>query len=245
MRVPRVTVDAAVEEGLVVELAPAEARHLARVLRRSPGDPVEVLPVGGGRWSAVISSVDGERVTVRVGPAAEPDQSRGSLGEVNLGIALVRGSAFELAVRMATELGVRSVAPLVTERTVVRWDSPRKHERVERVAREAAKQCGRASPLVVEPAGSLGDWLDRAGGAPGLRLILDPDGEPVEWGRRAGESPGGLTAAIGPEGGFTPAEIAAARAAGWTSWALPTPVLRTPTAVAAVAALGVLLGSAG
>ena len=73
-----------------------------------------------------------------------PSTSRASRISITLGLAVVKGPSFELALRMATELGIRAVVPLFTARTIVRWDeAPRKRSRYERVAREAAKQCGR------------------------------------------------------------------------------------------------------
>jgi 16S rRNA (uracil1498-N3)-methyltransferase len=149
---------------------------------------------------------------------------------VDLAPAAVRPSRMEWLVEKASELGARSLRPLLTERTTSR-PGPGRLARWERVALAAAKQCGRGAPMAIAPAVSLVDLMQcpesRAG------LVLDPSGRPLS------ELPvgaGRVLLATGPEGGFSPRELEAVEAAGWRRAALPAAVtLRSETA--AIAAL--------
>jgi 16S rRNA (uracil1498-N3)-methyltransferase len=234
-----------VRSGDRLDLPLAESRHLARVLRRGPGDPVIVLAASGA-FAAEIVEVREEGSESRVAVVVrEPAAAGPPTLPWAAAVGLVKGEAFDLAVRMAAEVGLETLVPLVTRRSVARGAGPARAERWERIAREAAKQCGRVEPLRVAPIASLeavlAEW--RAGGArrgfiavPGARLPLEalrgPDGEPAP-----------ALFLIGPEGGFAPEEVAAAEAAGLARLGFPTPVLRTPTAVALVGALGLVLAA--
>jgi 16S rRNA (uracil1498-N3)-methyltransferase len=166
---------------------------------------------------------------------------------------VVKGESFDLALRMASELGVGRVVPLWTARAVVRpARSANKNERWARVAREAAKQCGRAEPLVVAPPCELADFLKACGDedAPAARWIAVPAARRrSDWLDSFVDSDTGdlvpATFLVGPEGGFTPAEVERAIDAGFQPLGFPTPVLRTPTAVALIGALGVVVSSRG
>jgi 16S rRNA (uracil1498-N3)-methyltransferase len=152
--------------------------------------------------------------------------------DLTLAQGIPRGDKLEAIIRMATELGVSRVVPLVTERTVVRVEpGPWAHRlaRCRRVAREAAKQCGRAVVPEVDPPQRLAEWLAGAT-MPGLVLCL-----------REGASaalvevlPAGpldrVTAIIGPEGGLSDAEVARIAAAGAVVAGLGPRILRTETA---------------
>lgn len=252
MRVPRVVVQGVSPAGSLV-LPPAESRHVARVLRRGPGDPLILLDGRGGALRAVVVSVEappGEpdgaspRVEVRVeGPIEDP----GPPGVPwRVAGAMVKGRGMETAIRLASELGLRGWVPLLTERGIVRSPGEAKRERWQRIAAEAAKQCGRRTHLSVEAPSTLDGLLDGLPGRPAPEPVwmLRPGGDALEPSTLLG--PSGLEPAlflVGPEGGFTPREEACAEAAGARSLALPTPVLRTPTAVLLVAALAVILAS--
>jgi 16S rRNA (uracil1498-N3)-methyltransferase len=260
VRTPRVSVPGGVRAGDRLVLPADEGRHLAVVLRRAPGDPVIILAASGGAHRGVIEAVDGPgeaaRVTVAVGEEAAGE------GPPVLpwvaAVALLRGDAFDLAVRMAAELGLEAVLPVITERTVVRGPgrgrvrgAAGKEERWRRTAREAAKQCGREAPLGVLRTRSLADaveaWSrdrslpdDFPRGPARRGRVLVPGGpfRPEDFLGPGGEEPAPAVFLIGPEGGFTPGEVARAAAAGFEPVGFPVPVLRTPTAVALLGALG-------
>ena len=244
MRTPRVWV-AGAKPGGRFELAADDARHLCRVLRRSVGDPVEVLTGGSDLLAAEIESVDDDagvpRVTVCIGeplPTLVP-----SALPWTVAVAPVKDRDFDTAVRLASELGLRGLIPLITRRTEVRpgrREGGSREARWRRLATESAKQCGRPRPLEIAGARDFGELLESAEASAGHLYIADP-----ERGRGAGPVGAALESGrpalflIGPEGGFHPAELEAAEAAGAAAIRFPTPVLRTPTAVLLLAALAV------
>jgi 16S rRNA (uracil1498-N3)-methyltransferase len=172
-----------------------------------------------------------------VGPAAAAAESPLA---VTLVQAVPKGERMETVVRAATELGVMRILPALTERTVVRLEGARAGDRArrwQRVAREAAKQCGRAVVPVVEAPRPLAEWI--AGETADLRLCFwEVEGAPL---RRVIEAHAGparsACAIVGPEGGLTEAEVADARAAGYATVTLGPRVLRTDTAGVAIVAL--------
>jgi 16S rRNA (uracil1498-N3)-methyltransferase len=130
-----------------------------------------------------------------------------------------------------TELGVGAFVPLSTERSVVQ---PReaKLERLQRHVIEASKQCGRNALMRVHP---LTDWraFCRQADLPARRLLAQPGGERLE----GGAPPQDTVFAVGPEGGFTDAEVAQARDAGWRIIDLGPRILRVETAAIVLSSL--------
>lgn len=203
------------------ELDPDDRHHLERSLRVRAGDPLTVCD-GSGRWRSA-----------RFGPAVEPDgpvtvEAR-SMPELAIGVAVVKGDRSELVVQKLTELGIDVIVPLVTERSVVRWDEARAAKNLDRhrrIAREAAMQSRTPWLPTIEP---LTD-LDRFLATDSAAVLADPEGRPLAAGHVSG-SPR-LSVAIGPEGGFTAAEVS-----GRETVALPGRILRTETAAIATAVL--------
>lgn len=191
----------------------------------------------------VAAGAGGREIEVQLG---EPRPARvRAPREVTLVQALGKGDKMDAIVRDATELGATRIAPVIAERSVVRpADVAAKAERWRRIAIEAARQCGRGdapkveapAPILEVVAGLAGDVYTSAPRgvclAPGGRVHL---GEVL----RALPPAAGFTVIVGPEGGLSPAEIAACEAAGFPSARLGPLVLRTETVCAAV--LGALL----
>ncbi len=207
-------------------LSAADAHHFSRVLRLAPGQPV-TLADGRGGWCEA-----------RFGPAPEPvgpvTVEPSPAPSLCVAFVPVKGEGPEWYVQKLTELGIDEIVPLVSERSVVRWDgarAARNHERMVGAAREACLQCRRLHLPTVAPVTDLARFLaERAGpageGGPALALA-DPDGMPPTAALSA--------LVVGPEGGFSRAELALAPAV-----ALPGHILRAETA--AVMAAGVLAG---
>jgi 16S rRNA (uracil1498-N3)-methyltransferase len=150
----------------------------------------------------------------------------------------------DYAVQKAVELGVARIAPLITERCVVRLDPERWAQRAahwRKVLVSACEQCGRNRPPQLDEPVKLGAWL---GAQSGLRLFCDPR---ASTGLRELAPPaGGVCLLAGPEGGFSPEERELARAAGFTPVRLGPRVLRAEAAaLAALAALQTLWGDLG
>ena len=211
-----------------------EHHHIARVLRARPGDAITLFDGAGGEVEARIVRVGWEETElIAAGPAEVPGASEGTPPLVLL-TAVPRGGRMDFLVQKCSELGVSRIVPLVTERSVARPE-PGRSGRWEKIPREAARQCGRADvPLVSAPAA-----LATALAAPDLperRLILSTDGAGQALRMLlAGPAPTALL--VGPEGGFTAAEVDAARSAGFVPVSLGTRILRVETAAIVAVAL--------
>ena len=208
----------------------AETRHLSRVLRLRPGDVVLALD-GQGRELTVRLTEVGPRAAAGDVLALEAPPRESPL-LLTLVQGLPKADKLDGIVRMATELGVARVVPVITERTLRRdtpVTEPARLARWQRVAREAAKQCGRAVVPDVEVPRPLGQWLAE----PDHDELLVCLWEEERAGLQARLPPGPAeraTLVVGPEGGLAASEVASLRAAGALVASLGPRVLRTETA---------------
>ncbi len=214
-----------------------ETRHITTVLRLGPGDLV-VAADGRGRDYTVRIERLGPGVVGTV--VAVTDSRAESPLALTLLQGIPKGDRMEAIVRAATELGVVRVLPVIAERTVVRLEAARWHERArrwQRVAREAAKQCGRAVIPTVEAPRPLPEGLDLAGAD--LRLCLwEGDAPPLDAVLAAGlGAPRSAAVLVGPEGGLARAEVEQAARRGWRAARLGPRILRCETAGPAVLAV--------
>ncbi len=210
----------------------ADVHHLVRVLRLRRGDAV-VAADGAGRWSLCRVSGAGDPSpddVVEVDGPVETDEAPEP--PLTVGFAPAKGERPEWVVQKLTELGVDRMVPLLTERSVVRWEGVRGSrvlERLARVAREAAAQCRRTRLPELGPMTTLAAFA-AAGGAGRSTVALAQLGGPP---------PTRLvtSVAVGPEGGWAPSELAL----GLDTVGLANQVLRAETAaVVAGALLGAL-----
>ena len=220
----------------LLPLEPAEAHYLRRVLRQRAGARIELVDGRGSLWSAALEP-DGrlrleqaaERPLRREPPPAPP---------LTLALALPRRDT-ELVWRMACELGVDRLQPLLAVRGVVAGRLP--VERWRAVLREATEQCERLWLPALAEAMPAEAWLSAPRAGPGLIAVTRRAGLPPlgAWLAGAGslrpEEP--VSLAIGPEGGWSEAEEAAALAAGWQAVSLGSTILRCSTAAVAGVAL--------
>jgi len=228
-----------------VRLVGAEHHYLTRVLRLRVGDAVVLLDGRGRQCPAQIARVDGEQVELHCQVATTAAVSGPRL---TLLCGLLKGDKQDFVIQKATELGAHAVVPVLCQRSVpqlAQERAERRHERWTRIAVHAAQQCRRAEiPRIAGPtpfAQALGgteaatettlSLLLYEGLAAPLHTLLPPD-------RGLAALPQSVRLLIGPEGGFTDAEVAAAVAAGFVPCSLGPLVLRAETAV--VAALAVL-----
>lgn len=226
--------------GATVTLDDVAARHV-RVLRLAVGDAIVLFDGQGHAHAGRLESIRRQAVQARVlDPVDTPDVE--SPLKITVAQGLARGPRIEQVVQHGCELGVAAFVPVRCGR------SQPGHANVERwrtVAREAARQCGRALiPDVAEPIG-LADLL--ADPPDGLRLVLHVADE---GGRCLRDVLDGdvrdVLLLVGPEGGLAPAEADAAIAAGFLPVNLGPRTLRTETAaLAAVAAMQFAVGDWG
>lgn len=226
MTLHRFFVEPAEMEGERFPLPSAVERQVRSVLRLGHGDRIVLLP---GDGSEALCRIDQDECVVeeRNANAAEP---RHRLTVVQ---AMLKGDGLEEVVQHATEIGVAAFRLVVTERCVARDLSPRKLERLRTIAREAAEQCERGVVPRIEPPVALAEAVD-----PGSVLLYERFG-----GRGLGQLEAPTAVVVGPEGGWSPAEVLAAERAGLAVAGLGTRILRSETV--AVAAAAVILSRTG
>jgi 16S rRNA (uracil1498-N3)-methyltransferase len=223
--------------GQACELQPHERHYLLDVLRLGPGDTLEVFDGRGGRAPARLARRADQDVLELTG-SLERETLLGR--RVRLGVALLKGRKLDDLVRRVTEVGVAAVAPFLSAHCVARPLEERRatrQERLEHIAAEAARQSGRADVPVVEPVRALAELLALA--REPVRVLLDERC----LGPRLGDllPPGeDCLILVGPEGGFSPAEVAGAEAAGCLRGSLGRHVLRAETAALLAAGLACL-----
>jgi 16S rRNA (uracil1498-N3)-methyltransferase len=209
-----------------------EARHLAAVMRAQPGDEVLLFDGLGAEFVARIVAVAKQAVEMEVVERREP--LRELSFSLTLAVALPKGERQKWLVEKLTELGVTRLVPLMTERGVAQpVESAR--ERLRRTVIEASKQCGRNRLMKIVPALSVDEYV-RTTAARAVRLIADPTGQPLAGLELDLLAIREVHIAIGPEGGFSPAEIQAAKATGWQVVSLGPRILRVETAAIMLAA---------
>ncbi|HLV08477.1 MAG TPA: 16S rRNA (uracil(1498)-N(3))-methyltransferase [Croceibacterium sp.] len=201
---PRLFVEQRLAAGAEVRLDGAQAHYLLRVMRINPGDAVILCDNATGEWLAEVAETN-KRVLSLI--ARQPLRPREDVPDLWLCAALLKKDRFDWVLEKATELGVRSIRPVLTRRCVA---DKLNLERARVVVTEAAEQCARtALPELVEPVkleALLRDW-------PADRTLFFADelgGEPAAKAFPSIEGAAALL--IGPEGGFDDAERAAVRA---------------------------------
>ena len=229
-------------EGGMAALLPEEAKHALKVLRLGPGDEVCAMDGAGGRWRGVIADAAGGNVTLRLAEALPANEAPVRLTVYE---GLPKADKLDFIAQKLTELGAAALAPVRMERCVVKLDErdgAKRRERLEKIAREAAKQCGRGLPMAVEaPVG----WKQA------LAAMARHDALLIPWEDARGtrlrdvfaELPGArdIGIVVGPEGGMSPAEVEAMRAVGGRTVTLGPRILRTETAAVVTAALAMQL----
>jgi 16S rRNA (uracil1498-N3)-methyltransferase len=218
-------------------LEPSTSRYLCRVLRLPVGAAIVVFDATARMEAdATIELASAEAAEIRIGELRAAEVT--ARAELVLVYGLAKGDKIDAVVRDATELGATAIVVARTERTVVQLDEARaaaRRERWQRIAEQAARQCGRADPPAIVGAFEWSDALACAASC-SARYCLDPAAKT----RLGAELPGAVASgasiafAVGPEGGLTPAEIEGAADRGFTPVSLGRFVLRTETVAAAV-----------
>jgi 16S rRNA (uracil1498-N3)-methyltransferase len=215
----------------------AETRHLRTVLRLRPGAVVEATDGTGRLYTVRLLTLDPGGASGAIEGRTEP--ARESPCAITLGQAVLKGERMSWLVQKATELGVARIVPLATARVVVRpAGEPGPQARWQRIAREAVKQCGRVVVPSVEPPRELAALLAETPRPDASWLLSEDGGEPVAAAARATPRPARLLLLVGPEGGFTAAEVALARRAGARPVSLGPRVLRGESAGLVAVTLG-------
>jgi 16S rRNA (uracil1498-N3)-methyltransferase len=205
--------------GEVVELPAEEAEHLTRVLRLATGAGVRVFNGRGLEFDAIVGTTTRSGVQVRLVTARTSSVER-DVG-ITLAQAVLKGDKMDDVVRDAVMLGVAAVQPMVTMRSEVTLQTivrGHRQERWERIAIASAKQCDRATIPAIQAAASLPEILRGVGQMtlPTPAFMFVEPGASAESRSLAdipAAAPREATVVIGPEGGWTPAEIEEASSA--------------------------------
>jgi 16S rRNA (uracil1498-N3)-methyltransferase len=245
MSVPRFFISpsvTALSTGARFALPESAAHHAARVLRLGEGSAVTLFDGLGGEYSGVIISVGGG---VQVKLSAFDPVERETPFAVDLVQGVSSADRMDFTVQKAVELGAAAIRPVITDRSVVKLSGERAAKRVlhwQQIVIAACEQCGRNRVPTVLPIQALDQYFASclAQREPdGQRWLLSPRAD--EKLRSRARPDGRVTLLIGPEGGFTEGEEAAARLAGFAALSLGRRVLRTETAalgtLAAISAL--------
>ncbi len=227
--------------GDTVTIEGQDGAHIRRSLRMAAGDTLTLCDGRGGDYAAVIDAFDGDTVRLSV-TAATPNMTEPSLC-VTLYQGLPKGDKFEWILQKAVELGVTEIVPVVTARSIAKPGDKavQKQARYQKIAAEAAGQCGRGRIPAVSLPLTFSQALGRLGQERAI-VCYEAGGEPL----RALVSPEipSLSLFIGPEGGFAPQEIEALTQAGVQVATLGRRILRCETApLAALTAVMLLTGN--
>lgn len=257
-----VSIDSVDSDNSRIMITGEDVKHIRSVLRSVPGDVLELSDGSGIDYDVTIECIEKDSITTKI-VSAKPNKTEPPVN-ITLFQGIPKADKMEYIIQKCIELGVKRIVPVITARTVVKFDNTRdavsKTARWKRIALEAAKQCDRGIvPLVEEPvrldealmlaercslrllpyeeetAGNLRQHLEEHK----LKQRRQEQLKSVQDTPESGEagSAGSVALFIGPEGGFAPAEVNKAVQCGFKSVTLGPRILRTETAGVAVIAI--------
>ena len=239
MRLPRLLVAEADLAETGAELRGEQYHHAVRVLRLRVGDRVQIFTAAGREWEGALAELQPDRALVRLDRELPPEPAPAFA--LTLAQAVGKGEKMDLVVEKCSELGVAGLIPVQSEHTVVRADEQgrrSRRERWQRVAARSAEQCGRRRPLQVELFREAGELAGLVAGYDCCLLAWEQERQRGMGAVLRGRSrPARALAVVGPEGGWSPAEVDQMVAGGAIAVGLGPRVLRTETAGIAVAAV--------
>ena len=229
-----------------IEIEGADAHHLMHVMRARCGQTLVVVDAAGtpARMEITGFSADAVRLRMveRLAALSEPPV------QITLAPCLLKGDKMDLVVQKAVELGAAAILPIASENCVVRYDAKKQAARVlrwQKIADEAAKQCGRDALVCVGAVQPLEDFLQSGREGKLLFCYENEERATLRACLRACDA-AAYTLLVGPEGGFSPREAQMVTAAGGASVTLGPRILRAETAaLAALAALQYEKGDLG
>ena len=214
-----------------------EAHHARNVLRLGAGDKLVLFNGKGRELTAEIATIGDDEIRLRKLHEAETAPLR---CRIVLGQAIPKGKNMDLIVQKAVEIGAAEIAPIISDRTIVQLDSEsasQKQTKWQQIAIEAGKQCGQNWLPRVHMPKKLAEFFSALEQPFDLRLIgsLQPDAQQLKkiletYSTEHGDRPRSVLMLVGPEGDFTPAELALAHRNGCQPITLGPIILRVETA---------------
>ena len=216
----------------IIHITDADAHHIARSLRMAEGDEITVCDGLGTEYRCTLSRIRDEECIASI--VERTASSAESAVSITLCMAYPKGDKLEMVIQKAVELGASRIIPFESSRCIKRPKAEKAEKqtaRLERIAEEAAKQCGRAViPSVTQPM-SFGQMLDEASRASLSLLCYENENGLTLKGALAGRDiPESISVIVGAEGGFSPEEAALAIEKGCVSVSLGNRILRCETA---------------
>lgn len=234
----RFFIEGTAEAGSVIEIAGTDAHKIAHVLRLSAGDQIEIIDSTATEFDATIEAID-RSVRAILLEKRDGRQTTEPLLCIDVAQAVPKGPRMDFVVEKGTELGARAFIPFFCERTIGRNVGDEKLARWRRIARTASQQSGRRDvPSISDPQSY--DALLASFDAYDVVLFaweLAPSQALRDAMLSLLPQRGDVLAVVGPEGGFTHAEAAAAAERGAVAISLGPRILRTDTAAMALLAV--------
>lgn len=242
MRIPRIYHPEPLVNQQEVALSTNASRHIVQVLRLKPGAALHLFDGLGGEYEAILRS-DGKKDRQSAQIIRWHDREAEPARLVDLGQGIAKGERMDYILQKAVELGIASVTPLQTERTVVKLEGERLTQRLNHwqgIMVGACEQSGRNRIPELQPAQSLMAWLPTTLGSQCLLLSPTAKLSLGAWLQQTSQQNSTIntTLLIGPEGGLADWEEEKAIEAGFFPVHLGSRILRTETAI--LAALAVL-----
>lgn len=235
MRTIRIYQSGDYQIGQTIPLSETAAQHVGVVLRLNVGAKITLFRGDNHEFDAVVHSIQKKQIFVTI--ESKLLVNRESPRRIHLAQSIAKGDKMEWIIQKAVELGVASITPLLSERCVVRLDEQRLEKKLHQwqaIAISACEQSGRNQIPMINPACSFEQHLNQCSAQ--YQWMLSPEAH-ESWPTLSDES-AELALLVGPEGGFSPQELALAHSHQIQGIRLGPRILRTETA--AVTALGVL-----
>jgi len=233
--------DTILPTGAVINLAPDASKYLSKVMRYASGDTVVLFNGDGNNYIATIIDI-GKSVQVKIN-SVEKNSTESPLS-ITLVQSLAKGTKLDLIIQKATELGATRISPVSTERTVLQIDKKRadkKSEHWNKIAQSACAQCNRSVVPVIDSVVSLKQWCEDHKNE--NSVLIHPKAK-LKFSEL--QSNTAINILVGPEGGFSDAELAMAVESGAQTVQCGPRVMRTETAgLVAIAIVQSMIGDLG
>jgi 16S rRNA (uracil1498-N3)-methyltransferase len=226
--------------GNTAALVGDHAAHLARVLRAEIGQEFDIA-TGNEVRTGTITSISDERVEFALGEERELKPAP----KITLALAIFKFDRMEWAIEKCTEIGVARIIPVIARRsdTHLAAAAAKRHQRWQRIVRQAAEQSRRSAPPEIAAPVKLKDL----GGAPPVAALtrivlaesLSVSAKNTQLGDLLQSKSNEVVFAVGPEGGWADEELAWFRDNGWVAASLGNTILRAETAAIVATALAI------
>ena len=227
--------------GSTAVLTGTEARHIATVLRLTPAAIIILFDGSGSYYEARITKISPSRVETKI-VSITPyiDAAEDAYPALHLAVGLLKGKKMDFIIQKCTELGVASIRPFYSQYCAAHGAAVGKRGRWQKIALEACKQCNRPKPPDLQEVTDYKTLLSLSNNDNyDLKIIFweDEKQNNLQETLAASRQKQSVLVFIGPEGGFSSGEAAAASTAGFQPLTLGSRILRAETAVLAAVAI--------